>query len=55
MSTELPGLTEVPAAGLDEMTRPAPNWVDVAEVMLPDVEAGLAEQVAGTGLGRADH
>jgi len=28
MSTEVPGFTEVPADGLDEMTTPGPYWLE---------------------------
>ena len=46
MSTELPGLTDVPTEGLEEITSPA-LLGDGAWLMLPTIEAGLTQRVAG--------
>ena len=54
MSTELPGLTEVPADGLDEITMLAWKLFDGADEMFPTTEADLTEDVAGLGLGQSD-
>ena len=52
MSTELPGLTEVPAGGLDWITMSAAKLFDGADEMFPTTRPVLPEDVGGLGLGQ---
>src|SRR5664279_3138358 len=52
MATELPGVTDAPVSGLDEMTRPAAYWFEAADDTPPTLSPAFPSATPAAGSDR---